>query len=154
MQENRFELFVTLTANASKEIQRLKAHKMQKYRLTAAHTNCICRLAKAGSEGLTQTELVRLEMMDPSQISRVLRELWAKGYVQPEGEGGTYRRHYRLTEEGMRVARELDVIIEEIRGYVVDGLSEADMDTFYRVLGHISDRLAAAQEIYIGEDEP
>ena len=114
-----FEAFAGLTGSATKTIQRFKAQKMKKYGLSSAHTNCICWLARAGEEGLTQTELVRCEMMDPSQVSRVLRELSDKGYVRPGGEEGRYRRRYSLTEQGRQAAREIQGIIEEIRDFVI-----------------------------------
>lgn len=100
---NCFESFAGLNGAAMKSIQRIKTQKMKKYNLSSAHTNCICRLESAGSEGLTQTELVRQEMMDPSQISRVLRELTAKGYVQPDGEEGRFAAATRSPKRARRL---------------------------------------------------
>lgn len=57
------------------------------FSLSGAHTNCLCRLHEAGS--LTQGELTRLEQMDRSQVSRVLRDLAQKGYVVSDTQAAT-----------------------------------------------------------------
>lgn len=153
MSGERFELFVVLTSNVQKSIQRIKMHKMKKYGLSSAHTNCICRLESVGERGLTQMELVRQEMMDASQISRVLRELTEKGYVRVDGESGKYRRRYSLTESGMVVAEEIREIIQEVNHYVSGKIPMEDLKIFYRTLNRISDSLSRAEEVYLKEDE-
>lgn len=152
MNKNRFELFVSLTGSAMKSIQRIKTRKMRKYGLTSAHTNCICRLESAGERGLTQMEIVRQEMMDASQISRVLRELQNKGYVKVNGAVGRYRRRYVLTESGMVVAQEIRNIIQEINGFVSGGIPREDVQVFYRTLHTICESLAEAEKVYTDED--
>lgn len=147
-----FETFACMTGSATKTIQRFKSQKMKKYGLTSAHTNCMCWLEHAGEEGLTQTELVRQEMMDPSQVSRVLRELEAKGYVRLGGEEGRYRRRYSLTAEGREIAREICSIIEEIRGFVIRDISAEEQEIFYRVYGKICEGLKQAESVYFDKD--
>ncbi len=144
--QDRFEMFVSLTGTAMKSIQRIKAQKMKKYGLTSAHTNCICRLESAGENGLTQMQIVRLESVDPSQISRVLHDLMDKGYVQINGEEGRYRRRYSLTDEGIRIAHEIREIILEINDYVSHDISGEDIEQFYGTFKIISDRLIEAEK--------
>ena len=148
MNKGNFEMFVGLNANAMKSIQRIKNQKMKRYGLSSAHTNCIYRLAWAGETGLTQTELSRQEMMDPSQVSRVLRELNAKGYVWMDGEEGRYRRRYVLTEAGNEMAKEIHQIIEEIESFVSMGIPKENLDMFYRTYAHICDRLNEAENVF------
>jgi len=148
-----FEAFAGLTGSATKTIQRFKAQKMKKYGLSSAHTNCICWLARAGEEGLTQTELVRCEMMDPSQVSRVLRELSDKGYVRPGGEEGRYRRRYSLTEQGRQAAREIQGIIEEIRDFVIRDIRPEELAAFYSAFEKICEGLKRAEEVYLEKEE-
>ena len=152
MEQYGFETFVAMTNAAMKSIQRLKVQKMKKYDLSSAHTNCICRLGTAGSEGLTQTELVRQEMMDPSQISRVLRELIDKGYVRLGGEEGRYRRRYSLTPQGEAVAAEVQGIVREIHDFVVKDIPMEDIEAFYRALNGICAGLSRAEETYLKEE--
>lgn len=152
MSGERFELFVVLMSNVQKSIQRIKMQKMKRYSLSSAHTNCICRLEIAGERGLTQMELVRQEMMDASQISRVLRELIQKGYVQVDGESGKYRRRYSLTDTGMVVAEEIRDTIREINHYVSGEIPMDDLKTFYRTLNRISDSLNRAERVFLTEE--
>ena len=147
-----FEAFVGMTNTAMKSIQRMKVQKMKKYDLSSAHTNCICRLETAGKEGLTQTELVRQEMMDPSQISRVLRELSVKGYVQLSGEEGKYRRRYSLTVEGEKIAAEIRGIVEEIHRFVIRDIPREDIEAFYRTFESICSGLSCAEESYLNQE--
>lgn len=149
MTQDRFEMFVGLIGNASKSIQRIKAQKMKKYGLTSAHTNCICRLESAEPAGLTQMELVRQEGMDASQISRVLRELMAKDYVQVSGEEGHYRRRYSLTEQGLSIAKEIRGIIITINDFVSKSIPEEDIEVFYQTFREICASLNRAEEIFL-----
>lgn len=148
MAQDRFEMFVGLMGNASKSIQRMKSQNMKKYGLTSAHTNCICRLESAEPKGLTQVELVQQESMDASQISRVLRELLAKGYVQITGEEGRYRRRYTLTEQGMSIAREIRGIIININDFVSRSIPEEDIEVFYRTFRRICESLNQAEDVF------
>ena len=59
MEKSRFILFTGLINSVTKSIQGMKMIKMESYGLSAAHTNCLCRLADA-PEGLTQGELAEL----------------------------------------------------------------------------------------------
>ncbi len=138
-----------LTGNGMKSIQRIKAQKMKKYDLSSAHTGCICRLAEAGEAGMTQMELVRMEMIDPSQISRVLRELIAKGYAIQDGEEGRYRRRYILTEAGMEIGREIKAIIEEIYNFVCRGISQDEISSFHETYRVICNSLNDAEQVYL-----
>lgn len=144
-----FEIFVGLNGNALKSIQRFKARKMRKYGLTSAHTNCLCHLLLAEEGGLTQSELVQQEMLDPSQISRVLRELIGKGYVAIDGEEGKYRRKYLLTHEGRRIALEIGEIIKEICRYVSRDIPEQELDAFHETFRKICDELRSAEAIFM-----
>lgn len=153
MNGERFEVLVVLTNNILKSIQRLKMQKMRNYGLTGAHTNCICRLEQAGEEGLTQLELVQREMMDASQISRVLRELMEKGFVQVDGDEGRYRRHYSLTEEGRVIAQDVRAMIKEVSDLVMEGISVQERERFFKVLARLSENLMKAEAYYLEEAE-
>lgn len=149
MKLKSFELFMGLNANAMKSVQRFKAKKMRQYGLTSAHTNGLYFLQQAGKTGLTQTELVQKEMLDPSQISRVLRDLMARGYVRMDGEDGKYRRRYLLTDEGEQVAQEICEIIEEIHSFVCRDISDEEIEAFYRTFQKISGALKGAEKVYL-----
>lgn len=143
--ESRFAQFSGLISSAAKSIQRLKLARMEAFHLSAAHTNCLCRLSTEGP--LTQMELARQEGMDRSQISRVLRELTSRGYVQSENRSG-YKRRYQLTLSGEETAREIGHIILEVNRFVSDAIPAADLEVFYRTMRTITENLGRAVERY------
>lgn len=144
MEESRFALFSGLINSAAKSIQRMKAAGMKEYNLSAAHTDCLCRLAEAGEAGLTQGELIRLEGMDRAHISRVLGELCRRDYAAPSEQGGQYRKRYVLTAAGQRVAGEIQDIILSVNRFVSRQIPQEDLDVFYRTLRTITQNLERA----------
>lgn len=144
MEESRFELFTGLMNSAAKSIQRLKSAGMKEYNLSAAHTTCLCRLAQAGPEGLTQGQLIQLEGMDRAHISRVLGELCRRGYAVPAELGGQYRKHYVLTPAGQDVAGKVQDVILSVNRFVSDQIPQEDIDVFYRTLRTIAQNLERA----------
>lgn len=144
-----FEMFESLSGNSMKSIQRFKAKKMRKYGLSSAHTNCLYRLLRAREGRLMQSDLAQLEEMDPSQVSRVLRELIDKGYVSMDGEEGKYRRRYFLTDEGLVVAEEIADNIDEVCRYVCRGISKDELESFWRTFRRICDALKRSESIYL-----
>ncbi len=145
MEDSRFELFMGLLGSASKSIQRLKAARMGDFDLSAAHTDCLWCLADAAPEGISQTHLAERLGMDRAQISRVLRDLAQHGYVAAESG---YRRPYRLTEAGARVAAQIAQVVREVNRYVSENIPAADIRCFYRTFGVIAERLADAVSLY------
>ena len=143
MDKSRFEQFSRLTSSAAKSIAKLKAARMEAFSLSGAHTNCLCRLHESGS--LTQSELTRLENMDRSQVSRVLRDLMDKGYVVSDAQAG-YKRRYSLTPSGLQTASRVEEIILNVNRFVSGDSPDADIEVFYRTLAVITDNLALAVE--------
>ena len=161
MDENRFELFMGLLGSAAKSIQRLKAARMEPFRLSAAHTDCLCQLFGASADGLTQTQLAERLMMDRAQVSRVLRDLLDRAYVACGGAGsaggasgtgtdgsGGYKSRYRLTDAGQRIAQEIQRIIAEINGFVSGSIPMEDIEGFYRTFKTIASNLSEAVNLY------
>lgn len=146
MEESRFAQFTALISSASKSIQRLKIARMEQFHLSAAHTNCLCRLT-ARADGFTQTELSRAEGIDRAQVCRVLRELRALGYVCTDGQMG-YKSRYRLTESGRLIAQQVQTIILDINRFVSSQIPKADIDAFYRTFQTIVDNLNEAVRLY------
>lgn len=145
MDASRFEQFSALMTSAAKSVSKLKAAQMDAFSLSGAHTNCLCRLHEAGS--LTQGELTRLEQMDRSQVSRVLRDLAQKGYVVSDTQAG-YKRRYTLTTAGEQTAARVEAIILDINRFVSDAIPDADIEVFYKTLTTITQNLQLAVEKY------
>lgn len=147
MDENRFDMFVGLLGSAAKSIQRLKATQMEPFRLSAAHTDCLCCLAAAAPGGLTQTQLAARLGMDRAQVSRVLRDLRARAYVCA-GSAPGYKSPYHLTDAGHRIAAQIGDIIGEVRRFVSGSIPTAELEGFYRTFGTIAERLGQAVQLY------
>jgi DNA-binding MarR family transcriptional regulator len=143
-QTSRMIQFTGLLNSAMKSIQSMKMEKMAAFNLSAAHTNCLCRLAES-EDGLSQRELAELEAMDKAQVSRVMRELEEKDYVQ--STGGSYKRRYTLTESGAEMARQVENIILSLNNFVSRDIPLAELDTFYSVLNEIVKNLAVAETL-------
>ena len=126
MEKSRFILFTGLINSVTKSIQGMKMIKMERYGLSAAHTNCLCRLAEA-PEGLTQGELAELETMDKAQISRVLRELEEKGYAAQSGE--------------------MERILLGLNEFVSREIPEEDLEVFYRTMRTIAENITGAEAL-------
>lgn len=140
MEKSRFMLFTGLITRVVKSIQAMKMIKMERYGLSAAHTNCLCRLG-GHPEGLTQGALSELEMMDKAQVSRVLRELEEKGYVRRETGAGAYKRRWLLTGLGVETVREMEETLLALNRYVSRDIPEANLEVFYRTMATIAENI-------------
>ena len=152
MEDSRFELFMGLLGSASKSIQRLKAAGMERYSLSAAHTDCLYLLAGAMPEGMTQSQLAARLSMDRAQVSRVLRDLRERAYVLAGGAAG-YKCRYRLTEAGSRIAAETERVIRGVNAFVSGSIPREEIDAFYRTFRTIAARLSEAVPLYAASCE-
>ena len=151
LQVSRFAKFDELISSASKSLQRLKELYMDKYHLSAAHTNCLCCMVEH-PEGLMQQELVKMLSMDKAQVSRVLRAMIERGYVSCNALSG-YKKRYRLTEAGATAASELQKTILNINRFVSDEIGDEEIETFYRIFGKIAQNLKNAIVLTMENDE-
>ena len=145
MDSTRFARFEGYIGSAAKSIARLKAVRMARFHLSAAHTSCLLRLL-AAPDGLTQTGLREALGMDRAQISRVLHQLEEKGYVASDGTG--YNRVYRLTKSGISVSREVDGIVTDVLTFVSGGIPEEEIEAFYRTFAIIAENLSRAEALF------
>lgn len=151
MEESRFELFDGLIASAGKTLQRIKTNKMEKYGLGSTHTTCLCKLGKAGTDGVTQKELTEQESIDRAQVSRVLKDLEMNGLVEAVGSSA-YKRRYCLTDKGKKITDEINGIILDINRYVSAEISDEDIAVFYRVMQVIDGNLKKAESRFCNKD--
>jgi DNA-binding MarR family transcriptional regulator len=143
--ENRFENFTFRILQLSKLIQRIKNITVREYGLKAVHVMCIVYLHNA-SQGLTNTELVKLTLEDKAAISRALGHLKEQELVV--GGEAHNKGVYFLTEKGEKVAQHIfeasaDAVnagganlTEENRVIFYDSLDKIanDLDAYYREL--------------------
>ena len=108
MEQDRFDEFYYHASCALKSIQKLKNKAMIPIGLASAHTMCLRHLYSA-PDGLTRTRLVHLCDIDKAQVSRIINELSARGYViETEDESMNYKKRIKLTPMGKGVAAEIN----------------------------------------------
>lgn len=136
--EKIFETFTVTILKINKLVQKIKHHEMRKYGLQCIHVMCIYYL-KENEEGLTASELMRLSFEDKAAISRALKVLKQKGYIEYDPK--TYNAQVTLTPSGYRVA---DEIYEKAERAVKGGsavMFEEERAFFYRSLQTIAENL-------------
>jgi len=144
VEQDRLDEFSALMTNASKSITKLKNKYMSSYGLSSAHTMCIRKL-NSSPNGLTRTQIAKKCELDKSQISRIISELSEKGYVLEGPECSNYKKRVMLTDEGKRIAADINSIALDINKYVSGKISTEDITTFYRVFGEICENLKRSE---------
>ena len=139
---NRFEDFVGIISSIHKKIEKIKKDRMKEFGLSGNHVMCMVYLAQ-NPEGLTATDLCKLISVDKAATSRALSELFEKGYVHyPNLDGHKkYRTVVALTENGFKIAEQIDSIICNIVNEAGNGLSDKERCTMYRSLEMIDTNL-------------
>ena len=147
MEQDRFDNFYYHASCALKSIQKLKNKAMIPIGLASAHTMCLRHLYSA-PEGLTRTRLVHLCDIDKAQVSRIINELCARGYVtETEDETINYKKSLKLTPMGRGITEEINRLVVKVNSYVSEDFSKEEIENFYRVFDVICDRLREAEDI-------
>lgn len=148
----RFELFTTSVIKIYKNIQKIKLTEAEQMGLKANHVMYMHYLGK-NQEGLTSKDLGTLCIEDKAAVSRTLGDLINKGLVQSveDNSGRKYKTKFILTKEGMERKKYLDDAIGIAVKKASSSLNEADRETFYRVLLHITDNLEMISETSLKE---
>jgi MarR family transcriptional regulator for hemolysin len=153
MEQDRFDEFYYHASCALKSIQKLKNKAMIPIGLASAHTMCLRHLY-AAPDGLTRTRLVHLCDIDKAQVSRIINELCARGYViETEDESINYKKRLKLTPMGKDIAEEINVLVLKVNTYVSKDFTEEEITTFYRVFDVICERLKESEDIVDTEVE-
>ena len=99
---------------------------------------CIYYL-RENESGLTASELMRLTFEDKAAISRALKVLKEKGYIEYDPK--TYNAPVKLTREGLKVAEAISEKAERaVKGGSAD-MSEEEREFFYKSLLSIAENL-------------
>ena len=153
MEQDRFDKFNHLTSSATKSMQRLKVMGMLPFGLTGAHTMLLRHLYNF-PDGLTRTKLVRLCDIDKAQVSRIINELSARGYViETEDESINYKKRLKLTPMGKDIAEDINSLVLKINSYVSKDFTEEEIVNFYNVFDVICERLKESEDVIDSEVE-
>lgn len=145
MEQDRFDKFNHLTSCAIKSIQRLKVMGMLPFGLTGAHTMCLRHLYNF-PDGITRTKLVRLCDIDKAQVSRIINDLCAKGYViETENDNINYRKRLKLTALGKDTTEEINRKVLRVNEFVSEDIPDEQLAIFYETLNTICEKLKTAE---------
>ncbi len=138
---DRFERFSLALAEISRSWHRLAAEEMERHGLKSAHAVYLNALY-ADAEGMTAARLGELCGKDKSDVSRMVSILEKKGFLFREaaGESG-YRARLKLTDTGRAAAEQVRKSAVFAVEQASRGVSDAERETFYRVLETIADNL-------------
>ena len=145
MEQDRLDEFMTLVVGAGRSVTKLKSKYMANFGLGSTHTMCIRKL-NASKNGLTRTQIAEACELDKAQVSRIISELAQKGYVTEGPSNSNYKRRVALTDDGKRVAAEINSIVLKINTSVSGEIPEEELQVFYKVFGKICDNLKVAEE--------
>ena len=139
---SRFYDFTMLISSAYKLLRRAQEKYTRLFGLRSVHVAAMLQLLSE-PEGLTATELSERCGVDRAQISRVVSELERDGLTGEAcpGEKRRYRGRLRLTEAGARKAEAMNALVAEKLNAVAGDLNPYDVQTFYKVLRQINERL-------------
>lgn len=143
--------FTVSITKLNKLVQKIKSFEISPYGLQPIHVSCGYYLRK-NPQGLTAKELCEMLIEDKAAISRAIKTLQEKGYVEYSPRGRN--EIIRLTSEGEKLA---DVISEKINSAVRAGsvnITEEQRKFFYNSLLEISNNLIDYyQDLSKSEDE-
>lgn len=146
MEQDRFDNFYYHATCALKSIQKLKNKAMIPVGLASAHTMCLRHLYSA-PDGLTRTKLVHLCDIDKAQVSRIINDLCARGYViETEDESINYKKRLKLTPMGNDIAEQINELVLKVNAYVSKDFTMEEIDVFYRVFDVICERLKESED--------
>lgn len=135
--QHRVTDYMTLVVAAYKKLQQIKKKQTATYAAFDIKSQHVMVLYFLGhhSAGLTVTELAQLCCEDKAATSRAVEYLIERGYVTHEEDSvkRRWRSKVRITPAGMRVCRIIDHVSIEASNVVKEGISDEDLQVFYRV---------------------
>ena len=138
--KERFETFTLQIAKISRCIRKLKTEEMKGFHLKTPHVFCIYYLYSKGP--MTAKELSEICDEDKAAVSRSLIYLEKNDYVFCESKARKrYKEPIMLTEKGKQVGELIEEKINNILRQSALGLSEEELEIFYRGLFVIGDNL-------------
>ena len=91
-------------------------------------------------DGQMPSQLAETLHLDSSTVTGILSRLQDKGLIIRSFNTGDRRKvSVDLTDEGRAVEKPVSEIIERLNHELTDGISEADMEVFHRVIGTITE---------------
>ena len=71
-----------------------------------------------------------------------------KKYVISSETDKIYNKVYKLTDEGLKIAEDINKHVVEICTYVSGDISNEEMESFYRTLEKLSNRIVDSESVF------
>ena len=137
--------FGSLLSRAARQWRRAADLRLRPYELTEATWLPLVHIARAPAPP-RQKDLAASMTLDSSSVVRLLDNLEAAGLIQrTEGEDRR-AKIIALTSRGGAIAAQVEAVARRVRDEALAGLSDKDIETTVRVLGHVCQALEAVQE--------
>lgn len=143
--QHRVTDYMTLVVAAYKKLQQIKKKQTALYATYDIKSQHVMVLYFLGHniDGLTVTELAALCCEDKAATSRAVDYLVERGYAVHEEEKNKrrWRSKVRITPAGMRICRIIDCVSIEASNKAKEGISDEDLQVFYRVFHQMVDNM-------------
>ncbi len=133
----RFENFTLSINKVYKLVQKIKLIEMREFDLKAIHVMCIYTLSVYGT--MTASELIKHTLEDKAAISRAIKLLSEKGFVNYGADG--YNAPVALTERGEEVAKAIGEKAQRAVDAAGGEFTDEQRKNLYECLGIVSERL-------------
>lgn len=145
--KERFRTFTVLITKIYRAIRRIKNEETEKYGLNNPHVSCLYYLYK--NEALTLKELTDICLEDKAILSKAISLLETnKLIVCDSDKKKRYNSYFRLTDQGLKIAKSIASKIDNILDYASGGINNNDRKVLYRSLSLISKNLDKLCESY------
>jgi MarR family transcriptional regulator for hemolysin len=140
--ESTRNTFGALLAQTARQWRRAADQRLQPFELTEATWLPLVRIARAPAL-MRQKDLAASLSLDNSSVVRLLDNLESAGLIRRQEEANDRRaKTIVLTERGRAVADQVEAVAHRVREDALAGLSDADIETAFRVLDHVYRALA------------
>jgi MarR family transcriptional regulator for hemolysin len=140
--ESTRNTFGALLAQTARQWRRAADQRLQPYELTEATWLPLVRIARAPTL-MRQKDLAASLSLDNSSVVRLLDNLETAGLIRRQEEASDRRaKTIVLTARGRAVADQVEAVAHRVREDALAGLSDADIETAFRVLDHVCRALA------------
>jgi MarR family transcriptional regulator for hemolysin len=134
--------FGALLAQTARQWRRAADQQLQPFELTEATWLPLVRIARAPTL-MRQKDLAASLSLDNSSVVRLLDNLETAGLIRRQEEASDRRaKTIVLTARGRAVAGQVEAVAHRVREDALAGLSDADIETAFRVLDHVCRALA------------
>ena len=136
---DRFEYFTLSVFSITRYWNKIATEEMRQHGLKGAYVLYLITLSDL-EEPPTAARLAELTQRDKADVSRAISTFQKMGFVEPYGEN-RYRAPLRLTEAGMKLARDVRKKADSALQAAGQGLSEEMRRNMYHSLDIIAENM-------------